>query len=199
MKNRLSLLVLVLIVFLFSCNDDVTRKGDQLYNEGNFKEAVEAYSEYLKTNPKDIKSLYNRGRAYEELKQLEKAKADFTAVLDVDGDNLNANLSMGKLWYNQKEFNKAIIFFDKVIELDGLRSDAYMLRGRSYHQKGDFEKAMENYNQAINFDNDNAEAFLYRGALKIALNQTKTACQDFTRSKALGSSEASEALAKHCR
>ena len=160
------------MTFLFSCNDDVTRKGDQLYNEGNYKEAVDAYSEYLKTNPKDIKSLYNRGRAYEEMKQLNQAKSDFLAVLDIDGNNLSANLSMGKYWYNQREFNKAIIFFDK---------------------------AMENYNQSINFDNDNAEAFLYRGALKVALNQIKSACQDFTRSNALGSSEASEALAKHCR
>ena len=97
MKYRLSLIVLTLCTFLVSCNDDVTRKGDQFYNEGQYKEAVDAYSEYLKTNPKDVKSLYNRGRAYEELNQMEKAEADFSAVLDLAPNNLSANLSMGKI------------------------------------------------------------------------------------------------------
>jgi Tfp pilus assembly protein PilF len=74
-----------------------------------------------------------------------------------------------------------------------------MLRARSYHQQGDFENAMNNYNFAIDFDKNNEEAYLFRGALKIALSQTKSACKDFGTAQALGSKEAGEALAKHCK
>uniref|UniRef100_UPI004047A1A2 tetratricopeptide repeat protein n=1 Tax=Roseivirga sp. TaxID=1964215 RepID=UPI004047A1A2 len=199
MKATVLLLTLILTFTLFSCNSDVSKKGDALFNEGNYKEAVDAYTEYLTTRPKDIKSLYNRGRAYEEMNRLDKAKADFLAILDIDGNNLNANLSMGSYWYNQKEFARAIKFFDKVIEVDGRKSEAYMLRGRSYHQQGIFEEALANYNFAIDFDKNNEDAYLYRGALKIALSQNRSACQDFGRAQALGSEEAKAALAKHCK
>lgn len=199
MKNSVILLVFVLVANLSSCNSDVTRKGDDLFNEGKYQEAVEAYTEYLTTRPKDIKSLYNRGRAYEEMNRLDKAKGDFLKILDLEPNNLNANLSMGSFYYNEKDFDKAIKFFDKVIEVDGRRSDAYMLRARSYHQQGEFDNAMDNYNFAIDFDKNNEDAYLYRGALKIALSQIKSACSDFGRAQALGSQEAGAALAKHCK
>lgn len=200
MRTRL-ILLLSTIVFtgFFACESEVTEEGDDLFNEGKFTEAVEAYSEYLETRPKDIKTLYNRGRSFEELGQIEKAKADFIGVLNIQPENVNANLSMGKYWYNKKSYARAINFFDKVIEVDGRVVDAYLLKGRSYHQQGDFDNAMINYNLAIDFDRQNQEAFLYRGALKVALNQTKGACSDLNRAKALGSKDADAAIAKHCK
>ncbi len=189
----------LLIIGLMGCESGVTREGDQFFKEGRYQEAIDAYTEYLTTRPKDIKTLYNRGRAFEELGQAEKSRADFNAILDLDEDNLNANLSMGKYWYNKKDFNRAINFFDKVIAVDGRIVDAYLLKGRSYHQKGDFSEAMKGYNQAIGIDNKNENAFLYRGALKVALNQRKSACNDLFRAKALGSEEADAALTRHCK
>lgn len=188
-----------MIVFLSACNSDVTREADALFMEGNYQAAIEAYNEYLATKPKDVKSLYNRGRAYEEIGQLSNARADFEKVLDIEPENVNGNLSMGKYWYNAKDFNKAIYYFDKVIEVDGRVSTAYLLKGRSLHQQGDFDEAKKNYDQAINFDNKSGEAFLYRGALKIALNQNRSACNDFNRAKALGADEATDALSKYCK
>ena len=191
--------LLAVLFVITACNTEVTREADALFNEGEYTAAIEAYNEYLATKPKDIKSLYNRGRAFEELGQVERAKKDFTRILDIDGENLNANLSMGKYWYQKERFPQAINFFDKVIMIDGRVSDAYMLKARSYHQMGEFEEAMESYNLAINFDNKNDEAYLYRGALKVALNQMNGACKDLNRAKGLGSKEASVAWNKHCR
>ena len=153
------ILSICVVVIVASCSSQSTREGDDLFNSGQYEEAIEAYSEYLKTRPKDIKTLYNRGRAYEELGQLENAKDDFIRVLDIDQDNLNANLSMGKYWYLKKNYRQAILFFDKVLIVDSGSSNAYLLRGRSYHQLGTFKKAIEDYNQAINTDSKNAEAF----------------------------------------
>lgn len=187
------------VVWLTGCNSDVTREADNLFRQGKYQEAITAYDEYLTTKPKDVKSLYNRGRAYEELGNLEKAKNDFLKVLDIDGDNLNANLSMGQYWYGKKDYNKALAFLDKVIVVDGRVSMAYLLKGRCYHQRAEFKEAKENYDLAIEFDKKNGEAFLYRGALKVALNQMRGACNDLNRAKALGAEEAAAALAKYCK
>lgn len=200
MKKLLSfLLVVVLISALSACNSGLTKEADGLFRDGKYREAVEAYNEYLTTKPKDIKSLYNRGRAYEELGDIESARKDFIKVLDLDNENLNANLSMAQYWYNKKDYNKAIAFCDKVIATDGRESTAYLIKGRCLHQKSLFDDAKKNYDLAIEFDRRNAEAFLYRGALKIVFNQKSGACNDLNRALALGADEAKAALAKHCK
>lgn len=188
-----------LMLLLASCSTDVSSEADQLFRQGNYREAIEAYDEFLATKPKDIKSLYNRGRAYEELGDLENARKNFISILDLDNENINANLSMGKYWYGKKEYARSINFLDKVIAVDGRVSTAYLLKGRSLHATGDFANAKKNYDQAINFDRKNAEAFLYRGALKVAQNSKNSACQDLNRARALGSEEAVAALARHCK
>lgn len=199
MKSIKTFLAIAIFISLVGCNADLTREADDLFKQGKYREAIEAYNEYLSTKPKDVKSLYNRGRAYQELGDVESAKKDFIGVLDLDRENLNANLSMGQYWYNEKDYNKAIAFLDKVIVIDGRESMAYLLKGRCLHQKSEFEKAKENYDLAINFDKKNAEAFLYRGALKIVLNQKRGACNDLNRALGLGAEEAKAAIAKHCK
>lgn len=198
MKAIKALIFIFTIIAFTACNSDLTREADKLASEGKYAEAIEAYNEYLATKPKDIKSLYNRGRVYEEMGRLEDARKDFIKVLDIDAENINANLSMGQYWYNKSDYNRAINFFDKVITVDGRVSDAYLFKGRSLHQNAKFKEARENYDLAINFDKKNGEALLYRGALKIAAGQNRSACNDFNRARALGVEEASAALAKYC-
>ncbi|MFY0594483.1 tetratricopeptide repeat protein [Roseivirga sp.] len=199
MKYFKTISLLMALILVSACGADITREADNLYKAGKYQEAIQAYNEYIDTKPKDIKSLYNRGRAFEQIGDLESARKDFTRVLDLDINNLNANLSMGKYWYGQKDYNKAIAFFDKVIEVDGRESMAYLLKGRSLHQKADFKNARANYDLAIDFDKKNAEAFLYRGALKIVQNKKTSACNDLNRALALGAEDAKAALAKHCK
>ena len=188
-----------LAIWLTACNADVTRKADNLFKAGKHREAIAAYDKYLITKPRDIKSLYNRGRAYEDLGELEKAKDDFLKVLDIDRENIKANLSMGQYCYDKEEYNKAQAFLDKVIAIDGRVSNAWLLKGRCYHQQGDFKEAQKNYNLAIDLNPKNAIAFLYRGALKIAMNRKKSACNDLHRAKALGAKGADNALVKYCK
>mgnify|MGYP001254312270 CR=1 FL=1 len=81
MKKLIGLIWVLMMVVFSACNSDVTREADVLFKDGKYNEAIESYTEYLSTKPKDIKSLYNRGRAYEEVGQLEEAREDFEAVL----------------------------------------------------------------------------------------------------------------------
>ncbi len=199
MKAFKSLILILLITVFTACSSDVTREADKLASEGKYAEAIEAYNEFLATNPNDIKSLYNRGRTYEEIGRIEDARKDFIRVLDIDQENINANLSMGQYWYNKSDYNRAINFFNKVITVDGRVSDAYLFKGRSLHQSGNFEDARKNYDLAINFNKKSGEAHLYRGALKVASGQNSSACNDFNRAKGLGVEEASAALAKYCK
>lgn len=199
MRQRFTL-VLTVFLFIFSaCNTDQKDEADVLMKDGNYQEAIRLYTNRLATDPKNLRMLYNRGRAYEELGKMDEARADFESVLDIDEENLSATMSMGNYFYNQQDYKRSVYYFDKAISIDGRVSKAYLLKARALHQQGVFGVARENYNLAIDFDKNNGEAHFYRGALFVALNQTRKACDDLTRARELGYPEAAAAVTKHCR
>jgi tetratricopeptide (TPR) repeat protein len=77
MKNIRFLLILIVVPILFSCHDENSLLGDAYYESGKYHEAIEAYDEFLKLKPRHVKTIYNRGRCYQELGEYEKAMADF--------------------------------------------------------------------------------------------------------------------------
>lgn len=196
MRN-IGIFVIIALVF-WRCGGAGVNPGDQYFEKKQYKKAIEEYTILLGNNPQDVSSLYNRGRSYEEVGDLDHAEIDFTKVLDLDAKNLNANLSLAKINYEKKAYNKAVIFADKAIELNENSAQAHFLSARAKHQLGYVESAMESYTLAININKEYGEAFLYRGALKIHLKQTKSACSDIRRAVSLNVPEAKTILEKYC-
>lgn len=186
-------------LILSGCTYEASNKGDDLFNDEKYAEAIVAYNEYLNSNKSDVKTLFNRGRAYEELKQYNKARADFLQVLKMDELNFSAYASLANIHYNKEEYSKALLNAEKAIEINDRFEQAHFLVARSKHQLGYAESAMESYNTAINLDPDFGDAFLYRGALKIGLDQRRSACADFQKAKQLKTPGAQNALKKYCK
>ena len=110
-------LFLSIIIIAVGCGKEEERKGDVYFNAGKFKKAITAYNEFLKLNPRDIESLYNRGRSYEELGQFEVAFNDFKTVLEIDRKNTTAYLSLSKYHYRKGNYKQALYESQKAIEL----------------------------------------------------------------------------------
>lgn len=194
------ILILVFVVGAFwSCSSDSTVSGDDFFNEENYAEAIIAYTEYLATNPDHTKSIYNRGRAYEELGQVEKAMGDFLKVVEIDEKNINAYLSLAKLSYNEHNYNKVFVYAGKAIELNENSAQAHFLSARGAHQLGYFDQALESYNNAITINKEFGDALLYRGALKIGMKKPKSACEDFKLAQLLDVKGAKKAVNDYCK
>ena len=99
--------MIALVSILFSCASDSTDKGDLLFEAGNYQEAVDAYTEYLDIKPRNIKTLYNRGRAFEELGQFDPALEDYEKVLKLDPDHSRAHLSIGNIYFRNEDYQQA--------------------------------------------------------------------------------------------
>ncbi len=199
MTRVLSLIVFSLIVFC-SCKNESSKLGDQHFKKGEYQKAVDAYSQYLRMQPRDIKSIYNRGRAYEELGEYEKALEDFRKVIKEDPLNVNGHLSIANdYYYRLKDYENTIFFAEKVIELDANSALAHTLKGKAHQKLGQLNEAMAAYNDAISVDKEFADAYLSRGSLRIYLKQTSRACADFKMAKPLGAQKADELISKYCR
>lgn len=170
-----------------------------MFQEGQYAQAIKAYDEFLESHSADNTILYNRGRAYEELKKYKEAEADFNAVLAKDERNLNARLSLSKVYYSQELYNKALLVANEAMELYENSADAHFLSARAKHQLGYVDGAMESYSLALKIDRDYGEAYLYRGALKIFKKQNRSACEDFLKAENLQVREAISIRKKYCK
>jgi tetratricopeptide (TPR) repeat protein len=190
----------LLAAFLISAcsNSPSINPGDAAFKKEEFSTAIAAYSESLKTNPKDLDLLFGRGRAYQELGQFEEAQLDFEQALSQDPNNFQVLLSLATIQLDQKSYASALLYATKAEQISGAPAVASLLKGRALHYLGMPEEALKAYGNAIQLDRDFGEAYLSRGLLKVALKQEKQACEDFKLAAALEYPGGKEMFQKYC-
>lgn len=190
----------LLLISLGSCKDESSDLGDQYFKKGEYQKAIDAYTEFLKYEPGHVKSLYNRGRAYEELKQYDKALQDFNEVIKKDPANANAYMSIASdYYYRQKDYENTVFYAEKALDADENNAVAYTLQGKGYQKLGKLQEALNAYNSAISVDKEYVDAYLSRGYLRIYQKQTSRACADFRVAASLGSDNANKLVKRFCR
>ncbi len=194
MRYTLSIAILIFI----GCGEVSTSEGDELFENGEYEQAVNVYTDLLSTDPENTAYLYNRGRSFEELGITNKAIADFEKIVKVDPKHVNAFLSLSKIAYEQKKYSKALIHAGAAVKQNENSAKAHFLSARAAHQLGYADQALEFYNNAISIDRSYGEAFLYRGALKVGKNRFKSACEDFKQARALDAEGADNAIRDYC-
>ena len=190
----------LLAAFLISaCSSSPSiEPGDAAFKKEEFSTAIAAYSESLKTNPKDLDLLFGRGRAYQELGQFEEAQLDFEQALSQDPNNFQVLLSLATIQLDQKSYASALLYATKAEQISGAPAMASLLKGRALHYLGMPEEALNAYGNAIQLNRDFGEAYLSRGLLKVALKQEKQACEDFKLAAALEYPGGREMVKKYC-
>lgn len=183
---------------LFACSSPESNQADRYFEKGQYELAVQTYTENLQNKPADVKSLYNRGRAYQEMGKFEEAQADFEAALNSDPSNFQVLLSLSTIQLEQKNYASALLYATKAEEIAGAPAMASFLKGRALHQLGLPEDALKAYGNAIQIDREFGQAYFNRGMLKVALDRTKQACEDFNLASSLEYPGAQEALQKYC-
>jgi len=190
--------VLLVVVAVTACKDERSELGDKHFRNGQYEEAIKAYTEYLRLEPTHIKSLYNRGRAYEELGKYSEALEDFNKVLKEDPQNANALLSItSDFYYRQKDYENTIYHAEKVLKIEE-SAMAHTLMGKAHQKLGNLKEAMAAYDAAISVDKEYADAYVSRGSLKVYLNQRGRACTDFKLAESLGAANGKSLLGKYC-
>ncbi|WP_236252885.1 tetratricopeptide repeat protein [Echinicola sp. 20G] len=183
---------------MWGCGSKGGSEGDTLFEQGQYQEAIDSYSDELASKPKNVETLYRRGRAYEELGDLENAKKDFEAGYKINPKNVKLLLALSNLYQKQDNFERSLLYADYAVEVPGAPATAYFMKGRALHQIGNTEEALKEYSNAIKMDENYGQAYYYRGVLKYATKK-RGSCDDFRKASSLNYKAAETALEKYCQ
>jgi tetratricopeptide (TPR) repeat protein len=134
-------------------------------NDKAVKDLTTAIS--LLDNDNDSLAHYNRGVAYFAMQQYDKALADYTAAIEIDGkmDVAYGNRCLTRVLLG-RELAKASDDCDKAIELNPNGQNLYNVRGFVDLKLGRNDQALADYNTALKLDPNSPHALYGRGLAK---------------------------------
>lgn len=136
-------------------------RGIELYNEGNYSEAITFLDKSLK-EPRDSKfvarATYWKAESDFQLSNFDESLIGYKQFLQLPGasgttEMINSSYNLGYNNFKLKNYSEAIKNFKEYItnsEVENARKkDAYLRLGDSYFVSSEYWPAMENYNAAI--------------------------------------------------
>ena len=115
-----------------------------------YKGAIHGFEKTLEFNPDNLSAKTNLGTAIVESSSLlgnqpMKGITLLREVIQMDSNNIEANLQLGLFSVTSQQFGKAIERFNRILRIDSSHIDMYVYLGDTYLTMGDKPKAIESY------------------------------------------------------
>jgi protein O-mannosyl-transferase len=127
----------------------------------------------------------NRGQAFEEAGQTERALADFNAAIALAPDYDLAYGNRALVMKKRGQLDRALQDFDRAVAFGPGHAGAYAARGILFEEMGQLDSALSDFTTAIALDRDRFDAYLVRGKVFQATGRSDRAIEDFTAAIAL--------------
>ena len=88
-----------------------------LYHNEQYDESLAEYNKALALDPKDARTLFNRGNTYLALKKIDLAHQDFDQAIEIMPANAKFYHSKGLAFQDTLEYEKAISQFKKALDV----------------------------------------------------------------------------------
>lgn len=99
-------------------SDEARAKGNELFKDSKFAEAVKEYTEAIKRNEKDPRAYCNRAQCYIKLMALYEADKDADSSIDVDPTFPKGYIRKAQVFIAKREFAKAMEQLEKAKTID---------------------------------------------------------------------------------
>jgi tetratricopeptide (TPR) repeat protein len=183
--------------------NDLIERGNELYNSGNFEEAIKCYAEAAKIQPDDAVAFYNWGNALYNLAKIKQDESLFKESYEkyakaakIQPDNADIFCNWGTALYNLAQikqdeslFKEAYEKYAKATKIQPDHAFTFNNWGNALYSlakiKQDaslFRESYEKYAKAAKIQPDNADIFCNWGAALYNLAQIKQDESLFTKS-----------------
>jgi serine/threonine protein kinase len=133
---------------------DALKRGNDLLRQGNYRQAVDAFNEAIRTNPRNAIALVGRGIAYENLGQTDNALKDFDDALRNDRTSVSALLGRGRVNLVRRDFISAYSDFSDATRINANSGAARQGRGLANEGLGRRDEAIREYREALKLDSN---------------------------------------------
>jgi tetratricopeptide (TPR) repeat protein len=155
------------------------------WNIEKWEDSLDHINKFIDLRPRDARGYFRRGEVYVQLKQNDKAIADYTRSIDLDPQYYQCLVNRANLLnYKGGDLNTAIADYTQALQLKNKRKDytrLYPLRAIAYERKGDYQKAIDDYTYVLNLNPDDEDAYAQRAQDYVQLKQYNKAIADYSR------------------
>lgn len=133
--------------------EQILEKGKEENKNGNYKKAVECYSECINIK-EDTDVYFYRGYIYNTFLQMpNEALIDFNKAIELKEDSPEVFLNRGILyWYHFKKLHEAYEDFNSALKLKPDYAMAYFNRGRVNYDLMEYGKAINDWEKACELE-----------------------------------------------
>jgi len=153
-------------------------KGNELFNEKKFEEAIASYQEFLEENPEIYEVHFSLGNCYKEMGDIEQALKEFQLVLEkaIEENEKDRKIkaktlaAIGECHLKKEDLNSAQNYFKKSLELDPRDEILAYNVGEIYFAHQKLDEAIEYYEFATQIKPDWSDPYYKLGL--VFLNKT---------------------------
>ncbi len=158
---------------------DVLKRGDDLYDEGKFQEAIQVYEEILGRFPNAFIINTNIGNCYFSQKEYDLAIEYYQKVLAEAPDDAKMLIAVGNCYSNKGESEKAMEWYNK-IEFDEIDDPLVLYNiGTSFYNISKLDMALKYYQRAVELQEDFLDALYQLGLTYLSLQENEQAIKTF--------------------
>jgi tetratricopeptide (TPR) repeat protein len=157
---------------------------DDCYQDRNPGLAIKACSQLIRRNPRDDFAYYNRGMAYSDNGDYDRAIADFNQAMRLKPDAADAYNARGWAYFLKGDYDRVVADATKAIDIDPTGFGAYHTRGEGYRAKRDYDRAIVDFDKALALK-EHIESFASRGKVHEEKGDRAKALADYNRALAL--------------
>lgn len=163
-------IAVALLAALSGCDELKSRreiqKGNKLYLEGRYREAITLYDAALERSPDLAIGHHNDGLAYHKLFQpgtdspqnkayAEKAAFHLTKYLEQEGNDDQKIISLlTTIWLDSGQYDKALVYWNQVLAKNPNSRDVLEKLANINRQAGNFDKALEWHRKRVELETD---------------------------------------------
>jgi tetratricopeptide (TPR) repeat protein len=171
-QKWIALAVLGIITILFSI---------KTYSRaGVWKNDLSLWEDVIRQDQSIPHAYYNRGVAYMNEGNSDKALEDFNKTIELKPAYTQAYVNKGNILRDQDKHDEAINAYNKALELNANLPIAYFNRGTLYMNEGKNEEALNDFNKAIELNSQYYKAYSNRGIVYFNQQKYAEAINDYT-------------------
>ncbi len=163
----------------------VAEKAREAHQQGDLSGAIDLYSQALDAGGLSNQAIAmvhsDRGRAYHQMYEVERALADFNDALLLNPQNPVVHAHRCSLYLIQRRYLEAEQDADTAINLAPKSSYALTARARCHRHQGRIAEALEDYKRVLDSDPLYVPAYLETAALQVLQGRFEEGLRGFRR------------------